>query len=235
MRSPKSILLFLAIIWSRAKIWSHPLQAYALFFRAVLRKKLTDKGNTIFGVSVYVLKGDYDLTKGQVLLQDSFDLIKEKSPVLVESLKRVFSSIIICDRGSVFTYFPMDQCLLINALTLPKINESDLRISWAVQMMLIASGAVLLKGRHGYTGIRYVEILKKRAGIRFAHRCIVAENHLYVLSILNLLNKKIDHLRPERRYYERFLRNDLQKFSFGKKLAVAADGIRIVEVEASDP
>jgi hypothetical protein len=96
-------------------------------------------------------------------------------------------------------------------------------------------GAILLQGRHGYIGIRYMEILRTRAAIRFAHKCITAENHLYVLSIMNVLNKGIDKLRPKRRYYELFLKQDLQNFAFGKKLAVAADGMRIVEVEPSGP
>jgi hypothetical protein len=232
MQLRKSILSCLAIFWSRAKFWSDPLQAYGFIHRAYMRRKLAT--NFTFGILVYVFKSDYDLSKGLVLLQDSFSLIKEKSPVLVESLKRVYKSIILYIGGSRFRYFHMDQCLMINALTLPKLSESQQKIYWAVEMISIARAAALLQGRHGYIGIRFVEILRTKAEIRFVRKCIGEENHLFLLSALNLMNKRIDKLRPERRYYERFLKHDLPKLSFGKKLAVAADGIGIVDVEASD-
>jgi hypothetical protein len=201
-----------------------------------MRKKLADKGDTIFGIPVYVVKTDdeLDASKGLVVLRDSFDLIKTKSPFLVESMKQAFESIIIYDKGPRFKYFQTDKCLVMNASALPRIGKDKLKVSSACQMISIATSGNLMRGRHGYSGIRYVKILRNRAAIRFVYRCINEENHLYLLSLLNVMNKDINELRPDRRYYERFLRQDMQSLSFGKKLAVAADGLRIIESETSD-
>lgn len=231
MKSPKSILSGPAVLWSRVKSsWAHPLAPSAYILRVLMRKKFTDKGHAIFGIQVY-LKMHSNLSKGLVVVQESLDLIDAKSPVLVESLKGAFRSFVLNDSGLKFMYFPVDKCLMINASLLPKIDENKLKISWASRMVLIARGAVLMKGRHGYIGIRYLKILRIRAAIRFIHRCIDAENHLYCLSLLNVFNKDIDKLRPKRRYYERFLRDDMEKWSFGKNLEVARDGLMIVEKE----
>jgi hypothetical protein len=230
MRNHNTLLLWGAILWSRAKAWSHPLAPLGLAHRALMRRKHPD--NSIFGISVYVFKSDYDLSKSVVLLNDAFDLIKEKSPVLVEILKRAYKSIILYIAASPFRYFSMDRCLMINALTLPKLNGNQLQIHWATEIITVARGAVLLQGRHGYIGIRFIKVLMTRAEIRFVRKCITEENHLFLLSMLNLKIKRIDKLRPERRYYERFLRDDLTKWNFGKNLTVARDGIRIIETDA---
>lgn len=234
MRSPKSILSGPAIFWSRAKIWSNPLASFNYRVTAFIRKNISDKYKAIFGIQIFVNKGNNDLIKGLVLLQDSFDIIKETSPALIAILKQEFEIITICNGGARFRYFPMDKSLLIDGSKLPRIARNKLRISWATRIISYARGAALIQGRHGYIGIRYVGILRTRAAIRFARKCIDAENHLYVLSLLNVLNKDIANLRPKRRYYERFLRDDLEKWSFGKNLTVARDGLMVIEREASD-
>lgn len=208
---------------------SKPFASSNIVGRGLLRDCAPER-ELFHGIAVYVIESKYKLSRGLIPLEGAITLIQEKSPAMMGNLRKVFKSVMICDRGPNFGYFYADRCLVINLLDLPKFTENQLKMHWAALMISFTWEVLLMQGRHGYIGIRYMKILKTRAEIRFVHRCINADSHLFILFLLNVMNKSIDNLRPKRRYYKRFLREDLHNFSFGKKLAVAADGNSIVEV-----
>jgi hypothetical protein len=205
----RSIFSKLAVAWSRAKPWTHPLASFQLAAHLHMRKYAA-KSDLIRGIPVYVFPSKHDLAKGLSLLQGSIDLIYEKSPGLIPNFRRVFKSIIIEDFGPRFDYCCPDRCLEMNVLAAFPETKTDL----AIFMISYAWWAILTQGRFGYIGYQGRDILVTRSLIRFAQRCICRENHLFLLRMLSRWNQKMDKLRPGRRYYDRFLSEDFGKVEF---------------------
>lgn len=78
----------------------------------------------------------------------------------------------------------------------------------------------LAKGYLGYLGIEHVKYLKIKAMIRAVRRRCSPETQVEALTVMACGYKVLDDdkLRPGRRYHPYFIKREMEKFSFGKKL-----------------
>jgi hypothetical protein len=175
------------------------------------------------------MKGNSDLSSRWLQLEASGRLLEAKSPFWTAEIKNVFNSIMIDDKGPEATrYYGTDKCWIINPYV-PKFPVEKLIILFAGGLVLGLCGRLVERGYLGYIGIKYRVLLTVRADIRFFRRCISPENHVDVLFLMSLAYRKVDELRPGRNYHQRFVQFELEKWSFGKQLRLARDGVHIIE------
>jgi hypothetical protein len=93
----------------------------------------------------------------------------------------------------------------------------------------------LSKGRFSYLGIKHAAYLCAKTQIRASRRCFSPDRQLAVLTEIAICYKVLDdrNLRPGRRYHPRFIEQEMERLSLGKKLKLHPKlDIMVIEDEA---
>lgn len=230
---------------SQLLVWQHqlsyfnnPMLASTPLISWFSRKKSIRR--EIFGFSVYAVKGDPDMTFGFELVERALQLLTEHSPYWVEELRKQIKAVIIVPTKRAITIDRIARCCVINPFKFapknPENTEAAKRRTLGLLGALASSSQLmrLSKGRFGYVGIKHGVYFCMKTQIRVVRRCFSLDWQRAVLSEMATCYKVLDvqNLRPGRRYHPHFIKQEMERLSFGKKLSLhpAADTL-VVEDE----
>jgi hypothetical protein len=214
----------LLVWWHQLRSYNHPLRASSSLIYWMMRRNATH--HEIFGISVYFSPEDPDSTFGFELVERALKLLNESSPNSIEAFKRQIKIIYIARTNRWIRPDWLNQSCIIDPFKyLPK-NKAHIEVRKTRMVGLMAALAStpqrirLSKGRFGYFGIRHGAYLYMKTQIRVSRRCFSPDKQLAVLTEIAICYKVIDdqNLRPGRHYHPRFINQEMERLSFGKKL-----------------
>lgn len=188
------------------------------------------------GIRVYAVNMDRDITAALQLLQNALKVLSERSPRLVDSLRRARIEVIVAPVGPGLVRYLIGRRFVIDVLKYMPDNLDDNAAKKRSMLLLLgdlvsmAQEMRLYKGRFGYFGIKHMAYLNVKARIRILRKCLSPDNQLEALTVMAMCYKVLDdeQLRPGRRYYPFFMQREMEKFSFGRKLKLHPESDTLV-------
>ena len=175
------------------------------------------------------------------MVERALRLLQENSPYNIEEMQKQIKGIIIVPGGPSQLVCRATRCCVINPLKHAPKNSGNIELVRRHALALAGFFASvpqfirLSKGRFGYPGIKHAAYLCVKAEIRAIRRCFSMGRQLEVLSIIATFYKVLDerNMRPGRSYHPHFIKREMEKLGFGKKLNLyAKNDVLVVEEKA---